>query len=58
MLSAGDLVVAEASLDYGGPRYDTVFIFEFRNGRIAQETAYWSDPFDPPAWRSQWVDTP
>ena len=52
----GDLVVAEASLDYGGPVYKTVFVFEFRGGRIARETAYWSEPFDPPAWRSQWVE--
>jgi ketosteroid isomerase-like protein len=56
MLSGGDLVVAEASLDYGGPTYDTVFIFELSDGRISRETAYWSEPFDAPAWRSQWVD--
>ena len=55
MLSAGDIVVAEASLDYGGPRYETVFIFEFTDGKIACETAYWSEPFAPPQWRSQWV---
>ncbi len=56
IVSAGDLVVAEASLDYGGPVYKTVFVFEFRDGRIARETAYWSEPFDPPAWRSRWVE--
>jgi len=55
LLSSGDLVVAEATLDYGGPVYKTVFVFELRDGRIARETAYWSEPFDPPAWRSQWV---
>ena len=55
MLSAGELVVAEATLDYGGPRYETVFIFEFSGGRIARETAYWAEPFEPPAWRSEWV---
>ena len=59
LLSAGDLVTAEASLDYGGGAvYATVFIFEFRGDRIARETAYWSEPFDPPAWRSQWVAVP
>ena len=57
MLSAGDLVVAEASLDYGGPVYETVFIFELSDGRIRKETAYWSDPFEPPAWRAEWVET-
>jgi ketosteroid isomerase-like protein len=56
MLAAGDLVVAEASLDYGGPTFKTVFVFELRDGQIARETAYWAEPFDPPAWRSQWVE--
>lgn len=52
----GNLVVAEATLDYGGPAYETVFIFEFRDCRIATETAYWSEAFPPPEWRSQWVE--
>jgi ketosteroid isomerase-like protein len=56
MVSAGNLVVAEATLDYGGPRYKTVFIFEFRDGKIAQETAYWSEGFEAPEWRAQWVE--
>ncbi|WP_309073459.1 nuclear transport factor 2 family protein [Paenarthrobacter sp.] len=56
LLSGGNLVVAEASLDYGGPVYETVFIFEFRDGRIAKETAYWSEAFPAPEWRSQWVE--
>ena len=58
MLSAGDLVIAEASLDYGGPVYASVFIFEFRDGRIARETAYWAEPFEAPGWRAQWVRPP
>ena len=33
MLSAGDLVTAEATLDYDGPKYETVFIFEFGTAR-------------------------
>jgi ketosteroid isomerase-like protein len=54
---SGDLVVAEASLDYGGGAvYATVFIFEFRDGRIARETAYWSEPFEAPEWRAPWVE--
>lgn len=56
MTSAGNLVVAEASLDYGGPVYETVFIFELDGGKITKETAYWSEAFDPPDWRSQWVE--
>jgi len=56
MLSAGDLVTAEATLDYDGPKYETVFIFEFRDGKIAKETAYWSEPFEAPEWRAEWVE--
>ncbi|MEO5921524.1 MAG: nuclear transport factor 2 family protein [Pseudolysinimonas sp.] len=57
MFSDGDIVVAEATLDYGGPTYETVFVFELRDGKIEKETAYWSDAFDPPAWRAEWVET-
>ena len=53
----GDLVTtAEATLDYGGDAYEVVFIFEFRDGRYARETAYWSKPFPAPEWRAQWVE--
>lgn len=57
MLSAGDLVIAEATLDYAGPTYETVFIFELSDGKIRKETAYWSEPFAAPEWRAQWVET-
>ncbi|MGO4146456.1 nuclear transport factor 2 family protein [Paenarthrobacter sp. YAF11_1] len=56
LLSGGNLVTAEALLDYGGTAYQTVFIFEFRGGRIIKETAYWSEAFQAPEWRAQWVE--
>ena len=57
MISDGELVVAEATLDYGkGSPYKTVFIFELKDGKIAKETAYWSEPFEAPAWRAKWVE--
>lgn len=57
IVGARDLVVAEATLDYGDNTvYETVFIFEFRDGKIAKETAYWSEPFEAPAWRAKWVE--
>lgn len=53
----GDLVVAEATTDYGeGAIYNAIFIFEFRDGKIAKETAYWSSPFPAPEWRAKWVE--
>jgi len=29
---------------------------EFQNGRVIHETQYFAEPFEPPAWRSQWVE--
>ena len=53
----GDLWVAEADLDYGdGDPYQTIFIFELRDGRIAKETAYWTKPFPAPEWRAAWIE--
>lgn len=57
LLSEGELVTFEASMDYGeGGVFNAVFIFEFRDGRIARETAYWATPFEPASWRAQWVE--
>jgi ketosteroid isomerase-like protein len=57
IVGEGDLWVAEATLDYGGGAvYRTVFVFEMRGDRIARETAYWSEPFEAPAWRARWVE--
>ena len=49
--------VTQADLDYGdGDPYQSIFIFELRDGRIAQETAYWTKPFPAPDWRAEWVE--
>jgi ketosteroid isomerase-like protein len=55
MLSSGDLVILEATLRYGPKTYPTVFIFEFADGKIKRETAYWSEPLEAPEWRAAWV---
>ena len=57
IVGEGDIWVAEATLDYGdGAEYQTVFVFELRDGKIAKETAYWSQPFPAPEWRAAWVE--
>ena len=57
LIGDGDLWVAQADLDYGdGDPYQSIFIFELRDGRIAQETAYWTKPFPAPDWRAEWVE--
>jgi hypothetical protein len=52
----GDTWVVEAHSDYGpGGVYQAVVIFEFRDGLIVRETRYYTQPFDAPAERAQWV---
>jgi ketosteroid isomerase-like protein len=55
-LSGDDIVTSEVILDYGGKVYQGVSIFEFRDGKIVSETDYFAEPFEAPAWRSQWVE--
>ncbi len=55
ILGKGDLWITEYSITYEERTSYTVSIMEFRNGKVAHETQYFSDPFEAPAWRSQWV---
>jgi hypothetical protein len=54
---SGDLWVAENVINYDGTKsMHTVNIMEFRDGKVKHETIYFSDPWEPPAWRAQWVE--
>ncbi len=54
---SGEQWVLEASLDYGdGDPFLVILVFQMRDGRIAQETAYWSKPFPAPEWRAPFVE--
>ena len=58
MRGRGDLWVTEVMLTYDGKRpTHAVNIMEFRGGKVAHETIYFGEPWDPPAWRAQWVET-
>jgi hypothetical protein len=56
VVGAGDVWTVEMQSDYDGRTYHVVMIVEFRGGKILRETRYYADPFDPPAWRAQWVE--
>lgn len=51
----GHLWITEYTITYQEQRAYTVSMMEFRDGKVVQETQYFADPFDAPAWRSQWV---
>ena len=52
----GELWVIEGVITYDGKPMNTVTIMEFRDGKVAHETIYFGDPWEPPAWRAQWVE--
>jgi hypothetical protein len=53
----GNIWVTEYIITYdGGHPVNIVNIMEFRDGKVALETLYFGDPFEPPEWRSQWVE--
>jgi hypothetical protein len=55
ILGREDLWITEYVITYQGKPALTVSIMEFRNGKVVHETQYFADPFEAPAWRSQWV---
>ena len=56
IIGADDLWVTEYVLSYDGRPSFTVSIMEFRDGKVARETQYFGDPFEPGPSRSQWVE--
>ena len=56
ILGSGDLWVAENVITYDGKPMHTVNIMEFRDDKVVHETIYFGDPWEPPAWRAQWVE--
>jgi hypothetical protein len=53
-----DLWVAEISITYDdGPRNFGIGILEFRDDKIARESIYVAEGWEPPEWRAQWRDT-
>ena len=56
IVGGGDLWVTEFVLAYDGAPSYTVSIMEFRDGKVAHETQYFADPFEPGASRAHLVE--
>jgi ketosteroid isomerase-like protein len=56
MVGSGNLWVTEFVLSYDGKPSYTVSIMEFRDGKVANETQYFADPFDPGPSRAHLVE--
>jgi hypothetical protein len=52
-----DLWVNELTIRYNDTNpFNAVSIMEFRDGKIVRERIYYGEPWQPPAWRAQWVE--
>jgi hypothetical protein len=56
IVGAGNLWVTEFILAYDGRPSYTVSVMEFVDGKVARETQYFADPFEPGPSRAQWVE--
>ena len=56
IVGAGALWVTEFILTYDGRPSYTVSIMEFVDGKVARETQYFADAFEPGPSRAHWVE--
>ena len=56
ILGVGELWVSEFILTYDGKPSYTVSIMDFKDNKVARETQYFGDPFEPGPSRAQWVE--
>ncbi|HYP57856.1 MAG TPA: nuclear transport factor 2 family protein, partial [Beijerinckia sp.] len=56
IVGTGDLWVTEFILAYDGRPSYSVSVMEFLDGKVARETQYFADPFEPGPSRANWVE--
>jgi len=56
IVGTGNLWVTEFVLTYDGQPYHTVSIMEFLDGKVARETQYFGEPFEPGPSRAHLVE--
>lgn len=55
-IGAGDVWVNEYTIVYDSKPLYAVGIMEFRDDKVILERIYFGEPWEPPAWRAQWVE--
>lgn len=56
-IGSGDLWVNEYIIRYDGRPSHVIGVMEFRDDLVVRETVYVTDPWEPPAWRAEWVES-
>jgi SnoaL-like domain len=56
LIGREDLWVNEYTIRYDEKPVNVVGIMEFLDGKVVRERIYFGEPWEPPAWRAQWVE--
>ena len=56
IFAEGDEVVSDVGVTDGVVNARVITFSTVRDGRILHQTEFWPDPFEPAAWRAQWVE--
>jgi ketosteroid isomerase-like protein len=56
LIAEGDEVVSEVTVSDGVQTGRAITFSTVREAKIVRQTEYWPDPFEPAAWRAQWVE--
>lgn len=55
-VAESDTVVTDVTVTDGVQRAQALTFSTVRDGKIARQVEYWPEPYDPPAWRRQYVE--
>lgn len=56
IIGCHNLWVNEYTIRYDDRPMRVVGIMEFRDDKVVRERIYFGEPWEPPAWRAQWVE--
>jgi ketosteroid isomerase-like protein len=56
LIAEGDQVVTDVGVTDGHISARAITFSTVRAGRIVRQVEFWPDPFEPQAWRAQWVE--
>lgn len=55
VVAEGERVMTVTTVADATTAVTAISLFRIRNGLITEVVEYWSDPYDAPEWRTQWV---
>jgi limonene-1,2-epoxide hydrolase len=56
ILAEDNTVVSDVEVTDGVIKGRVITFSTIQDGQILQQTEFWPDPFEAPAWRAQWVE--